>query len=155
MLEYISLVVSSAALAWGWMNQRARREAEQRFETLRSSHYRLAESTRREIEALQQQLRESKREARRQNGSLQFEPSLTVAEAYELHPQAEEVFASFHLGGCSSCAVHPDDTIESAARTHGVDLNRLLATLNGLLVPGQSEIVLQQIHRQPNVSIQL
>lgn len=154
MVEFISLALSLAAVAWGWSNQRARRTLEQRLDTMRGSHFRLAEETRREIEALQQQVKELKLDLRRQTGTLRFEPTMTVGEAYEIHPHAQDIFASFHLDGCSSCAVSPDETIEHAAISHGVDLNKLLLTLNILLDADKSNTVLQQLQRQPDVSIQ-
>lgn len=155
MLEYISIVLSLGALAWGWSNQRARRGIELRLDTMRSSHFRLAEEARREIETLQQQVRDLKLELRRRTGTLKFEPTMTVGEAYEIHPNAQDVFASFHLGGCWSCTVSPDETIESAALSNGVDLNKLLITLNSLLDAEKGSTILQQLHRQPNVTIEL
>lgn len=154
-LQYASMALSVGALVWGWVNQRERQAAEQRLDSLRRSHYRLVDDTRREIEGLQKQVRDLKLEIRRQAGTLRFEPTMRVDEAYQLHPEAQAVFAAFHLGGCSSCAVSPDDTIESAARSHGVDPDALLSTLNSLLDSEQSESVLRQLERRPNVSLQL
>ncbi|MCZ7568666.1 MAG: DUF1858 domain-containing protein [Ardenticatenaceae bacterium] len=154
MLEYVSMALSLGAFAWGWSNHRARRNVEHRLDTMRSSHFRLAEEARREIATLQQQVKDLKLELRRQTGGLKFEPTMTVGEAYEIHPHAQDVFTSFHLGGCSSCAVSPDETIESVAINHGVDLNKLLTTLNTLLDAEKGSTVLQQLQRQPNVSIQ-
>ena len=58
-----------------------------------------------------------------------FEPSMKVADAIAVDPRVRDVFAQFHLGGCSSCAISEEHTIEQAAMSYGVDLDRLMAAL--------------------------
>jgi hybrid cluster-associated redox disulfide protein len=74
-------------------------------------------------------------ELRRQAGDLSFSPTMTIAEAMEMHPQVTQVLASFHLGGCSHCAVSDVDTIEGACQSYGIDQNALMAALNQLIDP--------------------
>ena len=71
-------------------------------------------------------------EQRRQAGETIFTPSMTIADALQVHPKVSEVLASFHLGGCSSCAVSDVDTIEGACQTYGIDQAGLMGALNGL-----------------------
>lgn len=160
MIEVLSAAVALGALAWGWANRRTHQELEQRVNSLRSSHFRLAEESRREVEALKQRVQDLSLELRRRDGTLAFEPTMTVAEAYAIHPDAERVFATFHLGGCASCAVSPDETIAHAAASHGTNLDLLLAALNGLLSEGSDRVFQRleqesQSNRQPNVVLQL
>ena len=61
---------------------------------------------------------------------------MTIAEAMQMHPRVAEVLASFHLGGCSQCAVSDVDTIEGACQTYGIDQAALMQALNGLIEPG-------------------
>jgi hypothetical protein len=42
------------------------------------------------------------------------------------------VLGSFHLGGCSNCAVSDVDTLEGACQTYGVDQKALMAALEAL-----------------------
>jgi hybrid cluster-associated redox disulfide protein len=62
-----------------------------------------------------------------------FEGGMTVGEAMALHPNARWVFASYHLGGCSHCAISTEETIGQVAEGYGVPLDKLLDDLNSLL----------------------
>jgi len=81
------------------------------------------------------ELRGLRLEMRRQAGELKFSPEMTIAEAMEVHPQVVQVLASFHLGGCSHCAVSDVDTIEGACQSYGIDQSALMAALNQLIDP--------------------
>ena len=54
---------------------------------------------------------------------------MKIADAIAIAPRIRDVLAQFHLGGCSSCAVNEEHTIEQAALSYGVDLDRLMAAL--------------------------
>jgi hybrid cluster-associated redox disulfide protein len=69
---------------------------------------------------------------RRQAGETIFSPTMTMAEAMQVHPKVAEVLVSFHLGGCSNCAVRDVDTIEGACQSYGIDQAALMAALNNL-----------------------
>ena len=47
-----------------------------------------------------------------------------------------EVLASFHLGGCSHCAVSDVDTLEGACQSYGIDQSALMGALNDLVSGG-------------------
>lgn len=68
----------------------------------------------------------------RQSGGIVLEPSMKIAEAIALDPHMRDVLAQFHLGGCSSCAIDEEDTLEQAVVSHGIDLGRLMAALTAL-----------------------
>jgi hybrid cluster-associated redox disulfide protein len=61
-----------------------------------------------------------------------FKPDMPMAEAMELHPRAGEVFAAFHLGGCSHCGIAEVETIEQVCAAYGVDISTLLEVLESL-----------------------
>jgi len=61
-----------------------------------------------------------------------FTADMTIADAQALHPRAKEVFAGFHLGGCSHCAIAEYETIEQVCSGYGVPIDAILETLNGL-----------------------
>jgi len=73
-----------------------------------------------------------------QNGSSEFNKDMTVGQAMALHPNARWVFASYHLGGCSHCAISNEETIEQVAEGYGVPLDKLVEDLNSLLVAEQT-----------------
>ena len=62
----------------------------------------------------------------------QFTKEMTVDEAFKAHAGARRVFAKFHLGGCSNCAISETHTIEGIGNDYGIPLEMLLAELNKL-----------------------
>ncbi|MHB2015931.1 MAG: DUF1858 domain-containing protein [Candidatus Xenobia bacterium] len=62
-----------------------------------------------------------------------FTKEMTVGEALALHPEAGMVFASYHLGGCSHCAVSEDETLADVCFGYGLPVEDFLADLNSLL----------------------
>ncbi len=61
-----------------------------------------------------------------------FRGDMTVGEAMQLHPRAREVFAGFHLGGCSHCSISEFETVEQICEGYGVPMDMLLGSLNSL-----------------------
>ncbi|HVT03602.1 MAG TPA: disulfide oxidoreductase [Thermoanaerobaculia bacterium] len=66
-------------------------------------------------------------------GTRPFHPEMTVGQAMTLHPNARWVFASYHLGGCSHCAISEEETISQVAEGYGVPLDKLVDDLNSLI----------------------
>ena len=62
-----------------------------------------------------------------------FKADMTVHAAMELHPRARQVFAGFHLGGCSHCTISEFETVGQVCEGYGVPVDQLLETLNGLM----------------------
>ena len=65
--------------------------------------------------------------------SEEFDGKMTVGEALRNHNGAKQIMASYHLGGCSSCAMSEEESLEEVCEGYGVDLNKLLNTLNKLI----------------------
>jgi hypothetical protein len=65
-----------------------------------------------------------------------FTPEMTVDEAFKLHAGARRVFARFHLGGCSNCAISESHTIGAISDDYGIPLPMLLESLNALFDSG-------------------
>lgn len=57
---------------------------------------------------------------------------MTVDEAFRRHAGARRVFAKFHLGGCSNCAISESETIEQVSAGYGIPLDMLLSELEQL-----------------------
>ena len=62
----------------------------------------------------------------------QFTPDMTVDQAFKMHAGARRVFARFHLGGCSNCAISESHTIGAISEDYGIPLPMLLENLNAL-----------------------
>ena len=65
-----------------------------------------------------------------------FTPDMTVDEAFKIHAGARRVFARFHLGGCSNCAISESHTIGAISEDYGIPLPMLLENLNALFDAG-------------------
>ncbi len=63
----------------------------------------------------------------------QFTPEMRVSDALALHAAARWVFAAYHIGGCSNCAMSEEETLEQVAVAYDLDLEKLLRDLNSLL----------------------
>lgn len=72
--------------------------------------------------------------------SYHFDPDMTVMEAMQVHHQVAEVFAAFHLGGCSSCGIGEIETVGQVCMAYGVDVDMLLDILEDLMVSDESEV---------------
>jgi hypothetical protein len=65
-----------------------------------------------------------------------FTPEMTVDQAFVLHAGARRVFARFHLGGCSNCAISETHTIGQISEDYGIPLPMLMESLNALFDQG-------------------
>jgi hypothetical protein len=65
-----------------------------------------------------------------------FTPEMTVDQAFRIHAGARRVFARFHLGGCSNCAISESHTIGAISEDYGIPLTMLLDSLNALFDQG-------------------
>ena len=102
-------------------------------ETLRDTQRRLylAQARVNELEStVQKELQALRSILQRQLGTALFTPSMKIADAIAIDPRIRDVLAQFHLGGCSSCAINEEHTIEQAALSYRVDLDRLMAALS-------------------------
>ncbi len=61
-----------------------------------------------------------------------FSKDLTVEQAFKTHAGARRVFAKFHLGGCSNCAISETETVEQVSEGYGIPLDMLMAELEKL-----------------------
>ncbi len=61
-----------------------------------------------------------------------FTTDMTVDQAFKVHAGARRVFARFHLGGCSNCAISESETIEQVSEGYGIPLPMLMAELEKL-----------------------
>jgi len=61
---------------------------------------------------------------------------MSVDQAFKVHAGARRVFARFHLGGCSNCAISESHTIGAVSEDYGIPLPMLLDALNALFDQG-------------------
>lgn len=152
-LAVTAFVAAFVALGLCWKLQRELDTARRRLDRYNKALFDAGDR----ILALEDRLTATAAELRVQHlrhaGTEAFLPDMTVREVTLLHPQAPQVLAAFHLGGCSSCAVDEDDTLAKICAENGIDANLLLRNLNQLLTAG----VNGQAHtpvKVPNVAVE-
>jgi hypothetical protein len=65
---------------------------------------------------------------------------MTVENAFKTHAGARRVFAKFHLGGCSNCAISETETIEQVSEGYGIPLPMLMSELEALFSTGSLNV---------------
>jgi hybrid cluster-associated redox disulfide protein len=135
-LQIIALVVAVLALVVAYLAVHRVGVMDNRLSRLSDNLFTLRSELDQSRETLGAQIADLRWSQRRQAGELKFEPTMTIAEALQMHPRVAEVLASFNLGGCSQCAVSDVDTIGGACQTYGIDEAALMQALRGLIEPG-------------------
>jgi hybrid cluster-associated redox disulfide protein len=109
----------------------------------------LAQARLNELEStMQKELQALRGLVRRSSGGPLLEPTMKITDAIAIDPRSRDILAQFHLGGCSACAINEEHTIEQAAISYGVDLNRLMAALTAL---GNGQDPLPQVPQHGNL----
>jgi len=133
-LLWLALIIGIGAFAYSWRLQQELTRATRRLDRYNRALFDANDEIRQLREELADTVAELRVEAMQQGSSnLTFTAQMTVNEALQAHPQTEAILAGFHLGGCSSCAVDPSETLAQACREQGRDLTQLLQNLNLLL----------------------
>lgn len=152
-LTVVALLIGLGALGFAWKNQQelgtVRRRLDRYNKALFDANDRILELEER-LAATTAQVRVQQM---RHAGNASVAPDMTVREVTALHPQATQVLAGFHLGGCSSCAVDDDDTLARICADNGVDLTALLTNLNSLLAQSDGNGQTSSI-KIPNVAVE-
>ncbi len=131
-LAVVALLLAGAALVYAWMLQQGLDQSTRRLDRYNRALFEATDEIRRLREEHSQQLAVLRGETARLSGKAAFSPEMTVREIYALHPQAQEVLSAYHLGGCSSCAVNPDDALAQVCRASGLETAEIVQSLNGL-----------------------
>jgi hypothetical protein len=154
-MSLAALVVALVALGYAWKLNRELDSARERLDRYNRSLFKVEES----IRTLRAEMEDAKTrlhvEIVRRSGDVQFSPQMTVREATLLHPQVQQILAGFHLGGCSSCAVEPDETLAEICVSRGVNESELLTNLNQLLGGGTNGAHQPLLVKVPNVHLDL
>ena len=124
----ISLIISVVAIAVALSTKSRTSTLDERF----TNFYGTINELNEKIEELKKALTKMQFAQLKAKGEIVFSKDMKIHDAINMHPDAQSVFASFHLGCCSACAIGKDETIEEGALSHEVDLDKLLDALNKL-----------------------
>lgn len=152
-LTVVALVLAVVGLVYAWTLSQGLAQATRRLDRYNRALFDASEEIRRLREDHAQQLATLRGEVARASGKAAFNPEMTVREIYALHPQAQEVLARFHLGGCSSCAINLEDRLDQLCRASGLGVEDVVSTLNGLFESNGNRVHNDEIQRVklPNV----
>jgi hybrid cluster-associated redox disulfide protein len=155
-VAWLALLVALIAAGMVWKLTGELATATRRLDRYNKALFDAADEVRQVRESTQIEIAKLTAALRRQTGEPVFTPHMTVRAALATHPQAEQVMAAFHLGGCSHCAVEPDDTLAHACAQHGVDAAALVANLN-VLMGGHTNgrAATPALVKLPNVQLEL
>lgn len=76
-------------------------------------------------------------------------PDMTMARILELAPSAQRaLFQRYHIGGCSSCAFQPTDTLAQVCKDHNIlDVKEVLRTIhNAEMADTRLQVDPEQVH---------
>jgi hypothetical protein len=154
MLIYAVLAVGLIAVLVAWRANRKNKDLGERIAQVNSRVYNLRREMQDSQEQAQQALLKLKYELLKVQGELQVTGQMKIGEIMAAHPQAQQVLAGFHLGGCTSCMVDDNQSLAEAVALNGRELEPILVALNGLVADSPNGEVSPEQLRAPNVQLQ-
>jgi hypothetical protein len=150
---YAILVLALLGLLMAWRTSRKQKVLTERISQLNSRIY----QTRREMLEAQEKthhdLTALKFDWLKSQGKLQVTPDMTLDEVLMVHPMAGQVLASFHIGGCSSCAVDGSTRLDRAVASSGQTVEPIIAALNNLITKSQNGTLPEEVLKTPNMQL--
>ena len=154
---YVALVVGTLGLLMAWSANKKNKELKERIAQVSSRVYHLRREMEQAQEAAEGKIMALKFEVLKLQGDLKVTPEMRIGEIMAVHPQAQQVLAGFHLGGCSSCMVDDKQTLAEAAAVNGRELEPILVALNTLVAESENGrgLVSPEQLKSPNVQLQV
>ena len=151
---YVVLAVALIGLYLAWKANKKQKSLNDRITELNGRIY----QTRREMlesqEETKQALTKLRFDALKAQGQLQVTSDMTVGEVLMTHPMAGQVLASFHVGGCSSCATDDEQRLDLALASSGQSVEPVLVALNNLITrEHETGAVSENLLKTPNVEL--
>lgn len=156
LLTYVALALALLGLLLAWSARRQNKDLKERIAQANSRVYNLRREMHETQEQAEREMMKLKFELLKLQGELQVTGEMKIGEILAVHPQAQQVLAGFHIGGCSSCAIDDKQTLSEAVVLNGRELEPILVALNTLVTEranGNGEISPEQL-KTPNVQLQ-
>ena len=138
-MVYIALVIGLAGLLMAWRGARKNKELKERIAQANSRIYAVRREMQENQEHAERERMALKFEIMKLQGDLKITPDMKIGQILAVHPQAHQVLAGFHIGGCSSCMVDDKQSLGEAAAVNGRELEPILVALNGLVTENGTE----------------
>jgi hypothetical protein len=155
MLTYIALAVGIIGIFMAWRTGRKNSELQEKIAQVNSRVYKLRQEVQETQEKGEQELLALRFQLLRAQGELKVTPEMKMSEIVAIHPQAEQVLAGFHLGGCSSCSFDPRQSLGEVTAVNGRDIQPILVALNGLVAESSNgnDLVSFEKLKTPNIQL--
>ena len=154
MLTYAALALGLIAFLMAWSASRKNKDLKERIAQVNSRVYNLRREMQETQEQAQTELLKLKFELLKLQGELKVTGEMKIGEILAIHPQAQQVLAGFHIGGCGSCMVDDSQSLTEAAALNGRELEPILLALNTLVAQnGNGQVAPEQL-KSPNVQLQ-
>ena len=153
---YAAIALAVIGLFLAWRANRKNNDLKERIAQVNSRVYNLRRELQESQEGARQELVALKFEILKLQGNLAVTSDMQIGEIMAVHPQAHQVLAGFHIGGCASCAVDDRQTLGEAVAVNGRELEPVLAALNTLVAEdqnGDGSLGAERL-RTPNVQLQ-
>lgn len=159
-IALFALVIAAIALLYAWRLQQENEKLRGRLDRYNKTLF----TVENEVRSLREELAEAsaslRAELMQSTGTARFTPDMTARTAILLHPQVNQILAGFHLGGCSDCAIEPDETLAQICVERGVEVDTLLGNLNMLVVDSaqpqeNGRIAAPRLVKLPNMTLEL
>jgi hypothetical protein len=155
-MEYVALVLGLIGVLMAWQANRKNKELNERIAQTNSRIYNLRRENQEIQERTEARLTSLKFELLKLKGELVVTPETKIGELSHIHPQALQVLAGFHLGGCASCSVDDRQSLGEAAAVNGREVEPILVALNTLIAESQNSSqgrLAPERLRTPNVQL--
>jgi hypothetical protein len=155
MLTYVALAVGLIGIILAWSANRKNNELKERLAQVNSRVYNLRREMQEAQEKAEQEMMTLKFQLLQAQGALKVTPEMKMGEIMTIHPQATQVLAGFHIGGCSSCSFDSRQTLSEVAAVNGRDLQPILVALNTLVAESGNghESVSPDRLKTPNIQL--
>jgi predicted phage gp36 major capsid-like protein len=132
-LTYLALAVGLMGIFLAWRTSRKNSELQERIAQVNSRVYHLRREMQENQEKFEHDLITLKFQMLRAQGDLKVTPEMKMSEILAIHPQAEQVLAGLHLGGCSSCSFDLRQSLGEVTAVNGREVEPILLALNNLV----------------------
>ncbi len=154
LLTYIALAIGLIGVFMAWRAGRKNGELQERIAQVNSRVYNLRREMEEAQEKAEQEMVALKFQLLKAQGELKVTPEMKMSEIVAVHPQAQQVLAGFHLGGCSSCSFDPRQSLGEVAAVNGRELEPILVALNGLVAENNGNgLVSPEKLKTPNIQL--
>ena len=136
MITYIALIIGIVAILMAWRANKKNSSLKERLAQANSRVYHLRSEIQEKQEQTDSELMTLKFEVLKLQGNLKVTPDMKMGEVLAVHPQAQQVLAGYHIGGCSSCSTDDSQSLGEAVAVNGRQIEPILASLNMLVAQG-------------------